>query len=69
MNIMCAMCGKPVDRVEWFDDPMNFQRVIRAHCHGKVDEMRLDSNQPVHIFKALRDARGVAFAGKEKLPC
>ena len=37
----CAICNKPVDRIERMDDPMTCRLIYRAYCHGQVDEAAL----------------------------
>lgn len=67
-KVMCAKCGKPVDSLEWFDDHCTAERVIRAHCHGAVDDMRLSKFDLDRIaMLQLELAEGVAF-GKPALP-
>ena len=39
---MCAVCCKPVERMERFDCVHMDRYVFRAYCHGKVDEATLD---------------------------
>lgn len=39
----CAICCKPVDRLESADDIYTHRRVFRAFCHGQVDEATLDA--------------------------
>lgn len=35
--LMCAKCGKPVERVESGIDPMTGDYVFTAFCHGKSE--------------------------------
>ena len=39
----CAICCKPVDRLEQIDDIAWDRRIFRAYCHGQVDEATLDA--------------------------
>lgn len=71
ITITCAICARPVDRVEWFDDLISMNRVIIAHCHGSKDEMRLSDRQLLALDKAARRGTilsAVAFSDPEKHP-
>ena len=37
----CAICNKPVDKVESMYLPNYFGKVFRVHCHGKTEEQIL----------------------------
>jgi hypothetical protein len=66
-KIMCAVCSRPVDRIEWFDDLIKRDRIIRVFCHGETDEMRLDIYRlSCKEMRALEEAEssGVAFTTK-----
>jgi hypothetical protein len=68
MNIRCAVCNKPVDRVETWHDHLNRCQWIAAHCHGTVDVMRFNETDLVMIRdlpKQLEHQEGVAFTTKE----
>jgi hypothetical protein len=61
-RIRCARCGRQVERVEWFDDHLTRLRVVRAYCHGDVDEMRVNLRDlTLDLSRALSEAEGVAF--------
>lgn len=62
--IMCAICEKPVDSLEWWDDKIEDERVIVAKCHGDRDAMRLSFSDLVKMTKAFEPVEGVAFATK-----
>lgn len=75
-RITCAVCRRPVERTVWWDDPCNDRRVLRVHCHGATEEMRLDMLRvSMDTLKALESAQGVAFAAPtlnpptQGLPC
>ncbi len=36
--LRCAVCYKPVDMIETVNDPMTWNRIFRAYCHGEVEE-------------------------------
>lgn len=60
----CAKCGTPVRRWETWRDVSTDESVFRVHCHGEVDECRIDwrdimPNQIVEV---------VAFRTKLSLP-
>ena len=61
-QITCAVCGRHVDKTEWWDDPCRAERVLRVYCHGAADEMRLDFARLTSAeLDALTVAQGVAF--------
>lgn len=66
LKIMCAVCLKPVESVEWFDDYPTNERVIRVRCHGETDEMRLSNYDIVLYGRQLENAPGVAFSDRRK---
>jgi len=37
----CAVCNKPVDKMEWFDNFDSHHRTFRAFCHGQVEVVDL----------------------------
>ncbi len=40
-TIMCAVCGKPVDRAEQCENPERQSFRFRAWCHGEETECEL----------------------------
>lgn len=46
--VMCAVCLKPVDRVEVFDDVRSYDKVFRVYCHGDMEEARLGVRDLMH---------------------
>jgi hypothetical protein len=38
---ICAVCQKPVEKMEWFHNPITDVLVYRAYCHGDVQEIFL----------------------------
>lgn len=64
-TVMCAMCNKPVDRMEFFDDHINDQQVLRVRCHGDWDEMRLSSLEVTYeAVEQINNSVGTAFTTK-----
>ena len=61
-RITCAMCRKPVQRTEWWDDHSKGDRVLRVYCHGAMQDMRIDLMRiEPDTLRAMEDAQGVAF--------
>ena len=61
-RITCAICKKPVDRLEWGDDWNTGDRWVRAYCHGEVDNMRISQETLLRLRHDLSDSpHGVAF--------
>lgn len=51
----CAVCNKPVEKMEVFDDPMRQVRVYRAVCHGET--------QSAEIARfTMEDSLAISFA-------
>lgn len=62
-RIRCAICQKPVDRLEWGTEEFGRWLIVRAYCHGDVDTMHLDAWQMQNMREIdLQD--GVAFETK-----
>lgn len=62
--IMCAICKKPVDSLEWWDDKASDVRIIRAKCHGDRDEMRIGLDDLYQMSRNGFPSEGVAFSTK-----
>ena len=56
---LCAVCGTVVGRVTRYEDTATQETVVRAECHGKVQEVRLAYNT---MTEASRIVMTVAFA-------
>ena len=56
----CAVCCKPVDRLEQIDDIAWDRRIFRAYCHGQVDEATL-----ARARTALQDGSWWLFSSAE----
>lgn len=44
---MCAICGKPVDKVEAHDSFERFGKLFRVFCHGDVEEQWLTDYEAI----------------------
>lgn len=63
-RIRCAVCSKPVDRIEWHDDRCRDVRIISAYCHGSKDTMELPHAALIQrdVVGQIKNQEGVAFA-------
>lgn len=59
----CAVCNKPVEKMESWYDPMSMKKVFRVQCHGQ-SEMATLSDQIIEDMDSIR--MGQAFI--DKLP-
>lgn len=57
----CAVCNKPVDKVESMYLPDYDGKVFRVYCHGKVEQQMLDS---FTLIEAKEITFGKAFDSK-----
>lgn len=71
-TVVCDICDRPVDKLVQYEEPDTRAIVLRAHCHGEMDEMRLT---PYDLVKMTRDQLdqmnegvGRAFTTKPTLP-
>lgn len=60
-SISCAVCKKPVDRVEVYENEMDLSLIVRAYCHGMRDEMSLPLNTMREYGREILSQTGVAF--------
>lgn len=61
-RITCAVCKKPVEAIEWWDDYARDDRAVQVYCHGATDQMRIDFRRLSSAdLDALSQAEGVAF--------
>ncbi len=44
---MCAVCGKPVDKVEAHDSFERYGKLFRVFCHGDIEQHWLTDVQAV----------------------
>ena len=60
---MCAVCNKPVEKVESMYDPILCAKRFRVYCHGDMEEAMLDD-------VLIEDSNSVRFgqAFIDKLP-
>lgn len=60
-RVVCGMCGREVERVEWWRDDLRRTIEVRVYCHGEVDAAYLTDADLV-----ARDtiAEAVAFRTK-----
>lgn len=64
--ITCAVCNKPVDSLEWWEedgDPRAGRRqFLRAYCHGQQDMMWVAPDElPFEVAMQLAQTPGLAF--------
>ena len=60
---LCAVCNKPVERMESLYDINKYQKVFRVFCHGQIEEVLL-SDMDIWNTDSIR--MGQAFI--DKLP-
>ena len=60
---ICAVCNKPVERMESMYDMNNYQKRFRVYCHGQTEEAFLND---MDIWNADSIRMGQAFI--DKLP-
>ena len=60
---MCAVCNKPVERMESMYDINQYQKRFRVYCHGQMEEAFLND---MDIWNADSIRMGQAFV--DKLP-
>ena len=54
---VCAVCNKPVDKVESMYHPNYMGKLFRVYCHGKIEEQVLSDYDTEGLAKDIR-ARG-----------
>jgi hypothetical protein len=60
---MCAVCNKPVEKIESWYDPASIKKVFRVQCHGQSEIATL-SDELIEDTDSIR--MGQAFI--DKLP-
>ena len=55
---LCAVCNKPVERMESEYDINNYQRRFRVYCHGQTEDAFLND---MNIWNADSIRMGQAF--------
>lgn len=58
--ILCAVCKRPVDWTEMWEDPIRMSTHVRAHCHGQVDQCEITDIFIIEAGAPLTN--GIAFA-------
>jgi len=58
----CAVCGRSVDELRWWDDWDRCQRILIARCHGQTEEVVLTDKTMVLYGSTMRF--GKAFVAK-----
>lgn len=61
-DIQCAVCHKPVEKIEHMQHPMTRHDVYVVHCHGATEQTTLSM---VDIIQATEIQGGVAFSTKQ----
>jgi hypothetical protein len=62
---LCAICNKPVERMESLYDINKYQKVFRVFCHGQIEEVLLSD---MDIWNADSIRMGQAFIDKLSQP-
>jgi hypothetical protein len=62
---LCAVCNKPVERMDTTYDINNHQKRFRVYCHGQTEEAFLND---MDIWNADSIRMGQAFIDKLKQP-
>jgi hypothetical protein len=62
---LCAVCNKPVERMESMYDMNAYQKRFRVYCHGQVEEAYLND---MDIWNADSIRMGQAFIDKLQQP-
>ncbi len=58
--ITCAVCNKPVDSLDWWEDGQ--RQFLRAYCHGQQDMMWVAPDDlPFEAAMQLGRTPGMAF--------
>lgn len=61
---MCGRCGKPVERIETWEDPMACRLMVTVYCHGQHETAGLD----YEVIEGRKfSGFGVAFIGPPAL--
>lgn len=52
----CAVCNKPVERMEVWNDPMTFAKTYSAFCHGERQNVQITdfTLEDAHEIKFVR---------------
>ncbi len=64
-RIRCAICDKPVEKVEWWEEAHSREWVIRATCHGDTDRMSfVIAAESEAMLEQIKTGEGMAFTTK-----
>lgn len=58
IKIICAVCNRPIERLERTDDPTTLSVKFRAYCHGEMEEVIIHH---MDICEGISIQGGVAF--------
>ena len=64
--VMCAVCQKPVDRIEKSRDELTCCDVYTVWCHGETDRCEFPDEARVDIGPNQKLTRGEAFTNGRK---
>lgn len=63
MIITCAVCGRPVDKLEIHRDDMFMVMRLKATCHGQVEWCTIEDQLVANLENTEEQfSRGVAFS-------
>lgn len=62
---ICAICNKPVERMESMYNPMSMAKMFSVYCHGEVESMALP-DEYIENCDSIR--MGQAFIDKLSQP-
>lgn len=60
-EILCGVCGGPVQSVERCRDERIKAEIYRVYCHGSMEETAIYDEQTIWEARGLRIEPGVAF--------
>jgi len=70
-RIRCAICDRPVERWECWEDPRTMSQKLVVYCHGDKDAMSLSFRDMAEMgpgeLRRMAASEGVAFTTK-RLP-
>jgi hypothetical protein len=56
----CAVCGRPVERVDAYWEARTQDLIVNVHCHGQTERSVVEACL-LHAFRASEVKAGVAF--------
>lgn len=64
-DITCALCGTSIQRVTWWQEPLDYRLVVIVECHGASERVEV----PYSMLVEHEDIRyGRAFESAPQLP-